>query len=144
MATRQNVGAVFESRFHWPGATLAPVMENKSAALSCLLALTIFVSINPEIHNTARFAHIDYSDNRPAGVQELDQIIQGRGTLWIGNRGERLNQIRVVLDRGGEAEVYLDGDDKYLSLSFNGRWSSRKSEFVDLEINEGFGIAGAH
>src|SRR5262245_60456204 len=108
MTTRQNVGAVFESLFHWSRDTLDPLLENKSAALSCLLALTIFVSINPEIHHIALFAHMDSSDYRPSGVQELDQIIQGRGTLWIGNRGERLNQIRVVLGRGGEAEVYLD------------------------------------
>lgn len=78
-----------------------------------------------------------FTQGRFAG---FDTTAAGQGTLRQARyRDERITQIRVTLQRNGEAEIQIEGD--MPALTFAGTWSEGLSDSVNLNINQGFGNA---
>lgn len=70
----------------------------------------------------------------------LDTTASGQGKLRQARfRDERITQARVILRRGGEFELQIEGD--MPRLTFGGTWAEGFSDSINLILNEGFGVA---
>lgn len=68
-----------------------------------------------------------------------DETFQGTGTFRLGNKDYPISRMRVNLRSGGEAEFTVYSSEVF---TLTGRWTGGGNA-VDIEINNGFGSAGA-
>lgn len=71
----------------------------------------------------------------PAREQfRIDQTRRGRGTLNTGHANNRISQARVLLQRDGDARLYVYGERGY---RFDGAWSRRSHHVIDVRFKRG-------
>ena len=71
----------------------------------------------------------------PARVRfSLDHTRRGRGMLATGRSNKRLSQARILLQRDGDARLYVYGENAY---EFAGAWSRRTANVIDLRLTCG-------
>ncbi|MCZ2149280.1 MAG: hypothetical protein LC126_16085 [Bryobacterales bacterium] len=76
---------------------------------------------------------------RAGSFTGTDETFQGTGTFRLGGKDYPISRMRVNLRSGGEAEFTVYSSEVF---SLTGRWTGG-GDAVDIEINNGFGSAGA-